>query len=67
MRLPRATFWEIDSLSAWAKALSTVRIISEFMVAVLMFSFSKYHRDSHLLQHSDILDTVQCVAGEAGD
>lgn len=40
MRLPRATFWEIDSLSACAKALSTVRIISEFMVAVLIFSFS---------------------------
>ncbi len=41
MRLPRATFWEMDSLSAWAKALSTVKIISEFIVLVLILSFSK--------------------------
>ena len=27
--------------------------------------FFKYHRDSHLFQHSDVLNTVQCVAGEA--
>ena len=26
--------------------------------------FFKYHRDSHLLQHSDILDTIQRVAGK---
>ena len=29
--------------------------------------FFKYHRDSHLFQHSDILNTVQCVASEAGN
>lgn len=29
--------------------------------------FFKYHRDSHLFQHSDVLNTVQCVAGEAGN
>ena len=33
-------------------------------VDVLLF---KYHCDSHLFQHSDILNTVQCVAGEAGN
>ena len=40
MRLPLEMFCEMDSLSACAKALSTVRSISEFMVLVLMFSFS---------------------------
>ena len=41
IRFPRATFWLIDSLSACAKALSTVRIISDVIVPVLIFSFSK--------------------------
>ena len=41
MRIPLVTLPLMDSLSAWAKELRQVRIISLFMLEVSMHSFSK--------------------------
>ena len=67
MRLPLEMFCEMDSLSACAKALSTVRSISEFMVLVLMFSFSNMTVTPNCFSIPHILDAVHSVAGKAGD